>query len=140
MPFKRADRVAVLLREEISKVIQFELSDPRIGFVTVTGVYLSDDLLNAKVYCGILGDPEAVRASLAALVEAAWFIRKTVAGRVELRRAPELSFHLDERAEKAARIDTLLRKIHDGDVVPDDSGDAVNTSRRRRARKRGSKR
>jgi len=140
MTFKRADRVAVLLREEISKIIQFELSDPRIGFVTVTGVQLSDDLRNAKVYCGILGEPDDVRTSLRALSELAWFIRKEVAGRVELRRAPEITFHLDERAETAARIDTLLRKIHDGDVIEDASDDATGTGRRRRARKRGSKR
>ncbi|MFN0150185.1 MAG: 30S ribosome-binding factor RbfA [bacterium] len=134
MQFKRAERVAVLIREEVSKIIQFEISDPRIGFVTVTAVDLSDDLLNAKIYCGILGDTAAVRASLAALIESAWFIRKELAGRIKMRRAPEISFHLDERAEKAARIDTLLRKIHSGDVAEETSDD-VATGRRRRPRK-----
>ncbi len=134
MRFKRSERVAVLIREEISKIIQFEVSDERIGFVTVTAVDLSDDLLNAKIYCGILGDAAAVRASLAALSESSWFIRKELAGRINMRRAPEISFHLDVRAEKAARIDTLLRKIHDGEVAEDASDDVV-TGRRRRPRK-----
>ena len=120
MQFKRADRVAGLLREEISKIIQFELTDPRLGFVTVTEVDLSDDLRNARVYCGILGDSARVQESLAALADAASFIRKEVAGRVRLRKAPAITFHLDETAANAARIETLLRKIHEGGTDLDD--------------------
>jgi ribosome-binding factor A len=130
MQFKRADRVAALLREEISKILEFDLSDPRIGFVTVTAVDVTDDLRHAKIYCGILGDPATVEKSLEALAESAWRIRKALAGRVQLRRVPEIAFLLDERAEKAARIDTLLRKIHEGDaasaaasIVGDDEDD-----------------
>jgi ribosome-binding factor A len=117
MQFKRADRVAALLREEISKIVEFELSDPRLGFMTVTAVDVTDDLRHAKIYCGILGDPSTVEKSLEALAESAWRIRKALAGRVQLRRVPEITFHLDVRAEKAARIDTLLRKIHEGDEL-----------------------
>jgi ribosome-binding factor A len=117
MQFKRADRVAALLREEISKIVEFELSDPRLGFVTVTAVDVTDDLRQARIYCGILGDAATVEKSLEALAESAWRIRKALAGRVQLRRVPEITFLLDERAEKAARIDTLLRKIHEGDAA-----------------------
>jgi ribosome-binding factor A len=130
MQFKRADRVAALLREEISKILEFDLSDPRIGFVTVTAVDVTDDLRHAKIYCGILGDPATVEKSLEALAESAWRIRKALAGRVQLRRVPDITFLLDERAEKAARIDTLLRKIHEADaasaaasIVDDDDDD-----------------
>ena len=117
MQFKRADRVAALLREEVSKIVEFELSDPRLGFMTVTAVDVTDDLRHAKIYFGILGDPSTVEKSLEALAESAWRIRKALAGRVQLRRVPEITFHLDVRAEKAARIDTLLRKIHEGDEL-----------------------
>lgn len=129
MQFKRADRVAALLREEISKIVEFELSDPRLGFVTVTAVEVTDDLRHAKIYCGILGDPATVEKSVDALTESAWRIRKALAGRMQLRRVPEITFHLDVRAEKAARIDTLLRKIHEeeatggGGPVPDADDD-----------------
>jgi ribosome-binding factor A len=117
MQFKRADRVAALLREEISKIVEFEISDPRLGFVTVTAVEVTDDLRHAKIFCGILGDPATVEKSLDALAESSWRIRKAMAGRVQLRRVPEITFHLDVRAEKAARIDTLLRKIHEEEAT-----------------------
>jgi ribosome-binding factor A len=110
MAFKRAERVAGLLKEEISKIIQFELKDPRLGFVTVTAVRLTDDLRDARVFCGILGEAAARKETLEVLARAAPFIRREVGTRCRLRYAPTLTFHLDETAEKAARIDQLLRE------------------------------
>jgi ribosome-binding factor A len=113
--FKRAERVAGLLKEEISKIIQFDLKDPRLGFVTVTGVRLTDDLRDARVFCGILGDAPAREATLEVLEHAAPFIRKEVGARCRLRYSPVITFHLDETAEKAARIERLLREVRDGE-------------------------
>jgi ribosome-binding factor A len=109
MAFKRAERVAGLLKEEISKIIQFELKDPRLGFVTVTDVRLTDDLRDARVFCGVLGDAAARTQSFEALEHAAAFIRHEVGTRCRLRYAPVITFHLDETAERAARIEGLLR-------------------------------
>jgi ribosome-binding factor A len=114
MSFKRAERVAELLKEEVSNIIQFELKDPRLGFVTVTSVRVTDDLRDARVVCGILGDAAARQGSLDALASAAPFIRKEVGARCRLRYAPTLTFHLDETAERAARIETLLRRVREG--------------------------
>ena len=110
MAFKRAERVAGLLKEEISKIIQFELKDPRLGFVTVTAVRVTDDLRDARVFCGILGEAPARKETLEVLAHAAPFIRREVGTRCRLRYAPIITFHLDETAEKAARIDQLLRE------------------------------
>ena len=110
MAFKRAARVAGLLKEEISKIIQFELKDPRLGFVTVTAVRLTDDLRDARIFCGILGEDPERKETLEVLAHAAPFIRREVGTRCRLRYAPILTFQLDETAEKAARIDQLLRE------------------------------
>ena len=113
MTFKRAERVAGLLQEEISKIIQFELKDPRLGFVTVTAVRVTDDLRDARVYCGILGEAAVRKETIEALAHAAPFIRKEVGARCRLRYSPVITFHLDETAEKAARIERLLREVRD---------------------------
>ena len=121
--FKRSERVAGLLKEEISKIIQFELKDPRLGFVTVTDVRLTDDLRDARVSCGILGDAAEQALTLEALASAAPFIRREVGTRCRLRYAPVVTFHLDKSVEKAARIDELLRQIRDGESAAPDGED-----------------
>ncbi len=121
--YKRSERVAGLLKEEISKIIQFELKDPRLGFVTVTDVRVTDDLRDVKVYCGILGDPAIQAQSLEGLASSAAFIRREVGFRCQLRYAPVVTFHLDKTSEKAARIDELLRKVRDGVPTEVDEGE-----------------
>lgn len=120
MRHKRSERVSELLKEEISKIIQFELKDPRLGFVTVTGVRLTDDLRDAKVFCGILGEPSVQRESLEALASAAPFIRRTLGPRCRLRFSPVITFHLDVTAERAARIEGLLRDVREGRLDTED--------------------
>lgn len=114
MTFKRSERVAGLLLEEISRIIQFELKDPRLGFVTVTAVRVTDDLKDAKVYCGILGERAAREETLGVLSSAAAFIRREVGQRCRLRFTPALTFHLDDTAERAVRIEGLLRDLKEG--------------------------
>lgn len=118
MAFKRADRVAGLLREEISKIFQFELKDPRLGFVTVTDVRVSDDLRSARIYFGILGDAASRADTLKAIEHASAYVRREIAQRMGLRRALTLTFTYDETAANAARIDTLLREIGENKVPP----------------------
>ena len=111
MEFKRADRVNELLLEEISLLVR-KLKDPRIGFVTITGVNVTDDLRHAKIYVSVMGDDETARAqTLEGLHSAAGFIRRELGHVLTLRRIPELAFLYDESVERGARMDALLRNM-----------------------------
>jgi ribosome-binding factor A len=113
MQRKRLDRVNQLLKEEISILLQRELKDPRLGFVSVTEVEAAQDLRTAKVFVSVLGDEAQWTGSLAALVSARGFIRNWLRQHLELRVTPELDFRPDRSMEHAARIQALLRRVGD---------------------------
>ena len=112
-PGRRRDRLADQLRREVAGIVEAELKDPRIGFVTVTRVDLSADLAHARVRVSVLGDEGGREQSLAGLNSAAGYVRHEVTQRLRLRRAPEVTFVLDRGAEEAARIEGLLSKIRE---------------------------
>lgn len=114
MQGKRLDRVNQLIREEISLLLQRELKDPRLGFVTVTEVETTRDLRTAKVFVSVLGDESQWTASLAALASARGFIRNWLRQHLDLRQTPELEFRADRSMERAARIQELLRQLGAG--------------------------
>jgi len=114
MQGKRLDRVNQLIREEISMLLQRELKDPRLGFVTVTHVETSPDLRLAKVFVSVLGDEAQWTASLTALASARGFVRNWLRQHLELRQTPELDFRADRSMEHAARIQELLRQLGAG--------------------------
>lgn len=96
-------------------LLQRELKDPRLGFVTITGVEMSKDLRSAKVFASVLGSPEQWTASLAALDSAKGFIRNWLRAHLDLRFTPTLVFKADHSMEHAANIQALLRTVrHDG--------------------------
>jgi len=99
---------------EVADIIQNRLKDPRIGFVTVTDVRLSEDLKNGSVYVSVL-DRSAHEETLKVINASAGFIRTELGHRVRLRFVPKLVFLYDELAESGERIDALLREIKDGD-------------------------
>ena len=111
MQAKRLDRVNQLLKEEISHLLQRELKDPRLGFVTVTEVEVSKDLRAGKVYVSVLGTEEAWRSSLQALESARGFIRNWLSPRLRMRAVPHLSFHPDRSMAHAARIQQVLEEL-----------------------------
>jgi ribosome-binding factor A len=108
MPGRRAERLAEQIKEELSLIIDGEVEDPRVGFVTVTGAKLSADLRTAKVYVSVLGTEEEVRGSLAALRHASGFIRQQLGNVLRMRHTPELHFVYDDADVRAARITELL--------------------------------
>jgi ribosome-binding factor A len=114
-PHRRHDRLADQIRGEVAEMIEGELKDPRIGFVTVTRVDLSPDFAHARVQISVLGDEETRKATLAGLRSAAGYVRHEVTQRLRLRRAPEVTFVLDRGLEEAARIEELLGKIRERD-------------------------
>jgi ribosome-binding factor A len=110
---RRQRQVAELLHEEISLLIQRRARDPRLGFVTVTGVEMSPDLRVAHVYVSVLGSDDDVRQSLESLRRAAGFFRRELGASLSLRYLPELNFRPDDTLERALRIDQLLESLQE---------------------------
>jgi ribosome-binding factor A len=108
---RRPERVADLLREEISQIVGYELQDPRLTTVTVTDVRISDNLKAARVYVTVAGDEEEHRLALSALRRATPYIRKELGLSLNLNHTPELHFVRDRVEEEGERVDKLLAEI-----------------------------
>ena len=96
------------MREVLSDAIAKDLADPRVGFVTVTGVKTSPDLRHARVYVSVLGDECAVEASLEGLSSAHGYLQGVIASQLTLKRTPTLTFHFDESVQRGMRISGLI--------------------------------
>jgi ribosome-binding factor A len=107
----RLERVNRLIREELSHLLQRELKDPGLGFVTVTEVDVAKDLRTARVYVSVLGSEAEWRASLLALERARGYIRSWLLPRLRLRSVPHLTFHPDRSMAHAARIQAMLEEL-----------------------------
>jgi ribosome-binding factor A len=105
--------VAELIHEEISQLIQRGTRDPRLGFVTVTGVEVTADLRLARVYVTVLGDQKDAESTLRGLASAANFFRHQMNQTLTLRYIPELSFKLDKSLEYGTRIEKLIESLKD---------------------------
>jgi ribosome-binding factor A len=108
---QRQEKVEELLKVEISDIIQRELKDPRVGFITVTDVEITPDLRHARVFVSVLGDESQQKASMKALKSASGFIRGELGKRIRMRVTPEIEFRVDESIERGARIFELLQQI-----------------------------
>jgi ribosome-binding factor A len=104
----RPARVGEEIRQEISLLLSREVQDPGLGFVTVTRVTVSPDLLLARIFYTLLGDAAARTATAKALGRATPFLRRQLGRRLRLRRVPELMFQFDESIENQARIEKIL--------------------------------
>ena len=102
------ERLGGALREEIATILEGELSDPRIGLVTVSEVQLAPDSKSARVLVAIDGDERHVNETMNGLVAATGYIRRELTERLQLRRAPELIFQVDRSQESVARVEELL--------------------------------
>ncbi len=107
---ERTRRVDHLLREEISAIIRREVHDPRIGFVTITGVDVSPDLRHATVWASVIGDERERRATIAVLGRAMPYVRHHL-GDLRLRRIPELHLREDDTAQRGTRVMQLLEQL-----------------------------
>jgi len=104
----RRDRVQETMRNELSQIIKRDLKDPRLGFVTITDVELSNDMSHAKVFVSVYGSEEEKQSSMVALENAKGFIRSNLGQRVRLRIVPELVFKIDNSIERGTRILELI--------------------------------
>ena len=108
---RRPERVADIIREEISQIVGYELEDPRLTIVTVTDVRLSDNRREAQVFVTVAGNEEEHRLALEALRHAAPYVRKQLSLSLNLPRTPEIHFVRDTVEERAARVDGLLQQL-----------------------------
>ena len=111
MPSDRLHKVAEAIKEEVAQILQRELKDPRIGFVTVTRVTITPDLQHATVYFSMLeshGNPAETEAGLKS---ARGFIRKLLGERLRIRVTPEVTFRADPSLAEMARISKLLGEV-----------------------------
>ncbi len=112
MQGSRPARIGEEIRQELSELLMREVKDPGIGFITITYVKVSPDLQVARAYYTLIGDENARKQTARALERATPFLRRQIAGRLRLRRAPELTFQFDESVEREQRIEALLQEIH----------------------------
>ncbi|MEZ9197164.1 30S ribosome-binding factor RbfA [Shewanella sp. 10N.286.54.B9] len=126
--FSRTRRIAQQLQQELAQVLQRDMKDPRIGFVTVNDVDVSRDLSYAKVYVTFFEEDEKlVQEKVEALDAAAGYIRSLVAGRMKLRVMPELRFIYDSSLVEGMRMSNLVsRVISDDEAKQQEHGTAEN--------------
>lgn len=117
----KQERMADRIREILSELLLFEVSDPALQGVTVTEVVIDRELEYANVYVNALGEEERAESVMAGLRRAHGFLRRELASRVRLRRAPELRFHWDETLSRAAHIEALLDSLDISPAEPTES-------------------
>ena len=108
----RAERVAERIKQDVSDIIREKVSDPRVGFVSVTGVDLSPDLKNACIYLSIMGDEQKKKETMEAFSSAKGFIRSQLAVLLNLRVTPAISFLRDDSIERGSRILGIISQLH----------------------------
>ncbi len=119
--YPRAARVNEVVREALAEELE-RMSDPRLGFVTLTGVEVSPDIRYADVYYSAFGTDDEQAGSSNALRSASPRLRAVLGKQVRLKYVPELRFHQDPAVAQGRRIEEVIRSIHDGAVVPDEDG------------------
>jgi len=113
MASDRLSKVAQAIKEEVAQIVQREIKDPRIGFVTVTRVNISADLQHATVYFSILGDDQKkVKETEAGLKSAAGYVRKLLGQRLHIRVTPQVIFRADPSIAESIRMSKLIDDLH----------------------------
>lgn len=121
----KQDRMDQILKKEISRILQFELKNPKLGFVTVTDVECTRDMSQAKVYVSFLGRQERNDAGMKVLRSAKGFIRSTLAKNIKTRKMPDLIFVQDTSLEQGRKIEGILSNLPEPNqhAVEQDSDD-----------------
>lgn len=112
MQGRRSEKVADLIQKEVSQMLVKSIKDPRIGFVTITRVLVSEDCRFARIFFSVAGPLEERERSLEGLNHAKGYVRKELGRRVRLRYTPDIVFQFDPSIEYAIRIEELIQNIH----------------------------
>jgi len=121
---RRTSRVEEAAREVLAEVMAREVKDPRVGFVTITGVKVSPDLRHARVYVSVLGEDEEVARSMAGLQSAKGYMRSELGKHLRIKYLPEVEFELEHGSEEALRLSELMREVADDLQEGGESDDA----------------
>ncbi|MCC7493856.1 MAG: 30S ribosome-binding factor RbfA [Fimbriimonadaceae bacterium] len=108
----RLDKVNTAIRKEVAELVLRRMRDPRLTNVTITAVEVNRDLSVATVHVSALGGPEQLQAAVAALRDAAGWVRRQLASVLTMRTVPELDFVADDSARRAQRLEELFREHH----------------------------
>jgi ribosome-binding factor A len=111
MSSARPERVQEALRQEISRIVQNEINDPRLGFLTITSVELTRDLRFARVYFSVLGEDKKKHLALKGLNSAKGYIKGLLSDRIKLKFMPDMEFKIDVSFEHTKKINDILEKI-----------------------------
>lgn len=108
----KSEKVANIIQKEITHILQHSLKDPKIGFVTITDVIVTNDLSLAKVYVSFLGQKEREEAGMKALARSKGFIRSELAKFLSMRKVCDLQFFIDESLKKGNHIEEIIRSLN----------------------------
>lgn len=108
---KRAIRVGDQLLREMAELLMLKVKDPRVKGTTLTGIHLSNDLKNAKVYYSVLGGDQAVREAQAGLDSAKGYIKREIGLRLALKYMPDIIFKHDRTLEMGDQMEKLLKNL-----------------------------
>ena len=116
--YKRSERVKEQMLKVINEVIKQEVKDPRIGFVTITRLELTENLRFARVYVSVMGSDDERSKSFKGIKSATSFIRSRLGKNMRIKKVPELNFVLDHGQEDSDRINRLMHQLEseDGDI------------------------
>jgi ribosome-binding factor A len=122
---RRPEKLAELIREEVTQIVGYELDDPRVASVTVTDVRVTENLRDASVYFTVVGTDEEKKGATAALKKAAPYVRRQLGMSLNLKYTPEIHFVRDSVEESAVRVEELLARIEqDRPITPPSEGAA----------------
>ena len=107
----RAERVAELLKREISDILKKKINDPRIGFTSITHVDVTNDLKYAKIYVSVYENEERKKSTIQGLNSAKGFIRGLIAPHLDLKFVPEIAFKLDTSIERASKVFEIMHRL-----------------------------
>ena len=107
----RIEKLQELIKQEVSKMLLYDIKDPRIGFVTVTDVEMTGDLREAKIFVSIMGNDEQIKDTMEGLQSALGFVRREIGKRIRLRFTPEISFAPDKSLDYSEHIQKILLQI-----------------------------
>ncbi len=106
----KVERLEQIIRKEVSEILQFQVKDPAVQFVTVTDVECTRDLSIAKIYVTFMDKESSVEEQMNALNKAKGFIRSELGSRLTIRKVPDLLFKIDDSLDRGNRIDQLLKE------------------------------
>ncbi|HEA5997536.1 TPA: 30S ribosome-binding factor RbfA [Staphylococcus aureus] len=115
MSSMRAERVGEQMKKELMYIINNKVKDPRVGFITITDVVLTNDLSQAKVFLTVLGNDKEVENTFKALDKAKGFIKSELGSRMRLRIMPELMYEYDQSIEYGNKIERMIQDLHKQD-------------------------